>query len=163
MTYKILCPANLRTGFSLTFSRCQPFPHPSPCRSFTWRRHGETLFTSDVCVQNHFSHVRPYGLQPVRLLCPWDSPGENPLEWIAMPSSRGSPWPRDWTCISYVSCIGRQVLKYHPGSPTSGIVLNRSHIDWRTIWYIWVILYRFMLFPCFFSFQWLLYIIPFLE
>ena len=28
------------------------------------------------------------------------------LEWAAMPSSRGSFWPRDGTCISYVSCIG---------------------------------------------------------
>ena len=34
------------------------------------------------------------------------------LEWVAMPSSRGSSWPRDQTCISYVSCIGRRVL-YH--------------------------------------------------
>ena len=34
------------------------------------------------------------------------------LEWIAIPSSRGSSQPRDWTCVSYVSCIGRQVL-YH--------------------------------------------------
>ena len=34
------------------------------------------------------------------------------LEWVAMPSSRGSSWPRDRTCISYISCIGRQVL-YH--------------------------------------------------
>ena len=34
------------------------------------------------------------------------------LEWIAMPSSRRSSWPRDWTHISYVSCIGRWVL-YH--------------------------------------------------
>ena len=30
------------------------------------------------------------------------------LEWVAVPSSRGSSPPRDWTCISYVSCIGRQ-------------------------------------------------------
>ena len=28
------------------------------------------------------------------------------LEWVAMPSSRGSSWPRDRTCVSYVSCIG---------------------------------------------------------
>ena len=28
------------------------------------------------------------------------------LEWVAMPSSRGSSQPRDWTCVSYVSCIG---------------------------------------------------------
>ena len=32
------------------------------------------------------------------------------LEWVAMPSSLGSSQPRDQTCISYVSCIGRQVL-----------------------------------------------------
>ena len=30
------------------------------------------------------------------------------LEWVAMFSSRRSSQPRDWTCISYVSCIGRQ-------------------------------------------------------
>ena len=34
------------------------------------------------------------------------------LEWVAMPSSRGPSQPRDWTCISYASCTGRQVL-YH--------------------------------------------------
>ena len=28
------------------------------------------------------------------------------LEWVAMPSSRGSSWPRDRTHVSYVSCIG---------------------------------------------------------
>ena len=31
-------------------------------------------------------------------------------EWVAVPSTRGSSWPRDWTRISHVSCIGRQVL-----------------------------------------------------
>ena len=29
------------------------------------------------------------------------------LERAAMPSSRGSSWPRDWICISFVSCISR--------------------------------------------------------
>ena len=29
------------------------------------------------------------------------------LEWVAMPSFRGSSWPRDQTCIFYVSCISR--------------------------------------------------------
>ena len=32
------------------------------------------------------------------------------LEWVAMPSSRGSSWPKDPTRGSYISCIGRQVL-----------------------------------------------------
>ena len=31
------------------------------------------------------------------------------LEWVSVPFSRGSSWPRDWT---QVSCIGRRVL-YH--------------------------------------------------
>ena len=41
------------------------------------------------------------------------------LEWVAMPSSRGSSQSRDRTHISYVSWIGRQVLyhKHHLGSP----------------------------------------------
>ena len=31
-------------------------------------------------------------------------------EWFAMPSFRGSSWPRDRTHIFYVSCTGRQVF-----------------------------------------------------
>ena len=34
------------------------------------------------------------------------------LEWVAMPSSRGSSHPRDQTHISSI-CIGRQVLYYY--------------------------------------------------
>ena len=34
------------------------------------------------------------------------------LEWVTMPFSRGSSQPRDWTHVSYISCIGRWVL-YH--------------------------------------------------
>jgi len=32
------------------------------------------------------------------------------LEWVAMPSSRGSSWPRDWTCISLWFLHCRQIL-----------------------------------------------------
>ena len=32
--------------------------------------------------------------------------------WVAIPSSRGSFWPRDRTRVSCISCIGRQIL-YH--------------------------------------------------
>ena len=34
------------------------------------------------------------------------------LEWVAVSFSRGSSWPRDWTQVSCVSCIGRRIL-YH--------------------------------------------------
>ena len=32
------------------------------------------------------------------------------LEWVVVPSSRGSSQPRDGSHASYVSCTGRQVL-----------------------------------------------------
>ena len=35
------------------------------------------------------------------------------LEWVAMLSSRGSFQPRDWTSVSYVSCICKCVLYHH--------------------------------------------------
>ena len=47
----------------------------------------------------------------IRLLCPWDFPGKNTevgchfLLW-------GISWPRNQTCVSLISCIGRQIL-YH--------------------------------------------------
>ena len=58
-------------------------------------------------------------LQPARLLCPWDSPGKS-TGVGAMPSSRGSSWPRAGTRTSYVSCIYRRVLSLPlvpPGKP----------------------------------------------
>ena len=51
------------------------------------------------------------------------------LEWVAMPSSRGPSPPRDQTHVSYISCIGRQVLYpwCHLGSPNE-IVLKKRRI-----------------------------------
>ena len=48
------------------------------------------------------------------------------LEWVAMPSFRGSSWPMDRTCVPYVSCIGRRVLyhQHHSGSPTQSKGMN---------------------------------------
>ena len=37
--------------------------------------------------------LQPYGLYPARLLCRWDSPGQN-TGVVAMPSSKGSSQPR---------------------------------------------------------------------
>ena len=47
------------------------------------------------------------------------------LEWVTSPFSRGSSQPRDQTQVSYVFCIGRQVL-YH----LSLIKVNRSLWKW---------------------------------
>ena len=54
------------------------------------------------------------------------------LEWVAMSTSRGTSRPRDWTHISYISCIGSWVLYHsrHLGSPVSKMasVLMRQWI-----------------------------------
>ena len=49
------------------------------------------------------------------------------LETVAMPSSGGSSRPRDQTCLSYVSCIGRWVLYHwrHLGSLRNAIQENK--------------------------------------
>ena len=46
------------------------------------------------------------------------------LEWVAMPSSRGSFWPRDQTCLSHVSCIGRWTLPPAPLQFSCSVVSN---------------------------------------
>ena len=52
------------------------------------------------------------------------------LEWLAMPSSMGSSQLRDWTRISCVSCIGRQIpdRQRHLGSPVYPVPMT---ITWR--------------------------------
>ena len=54
-------------------------------------------------------------------------------EWAAMLSSRGSSWPKDWTCVSYFSCIAgrffttsatREGLATHKG--TKGVC--KTHV-----------------------------------
>ena len=40
------------------------------------------------------------------------------LEWVAVPSSRGSSRPGDWNHVSYVSCVGRGFYhQHHLGNP----------------------------------------------
>ena len=62
----------------------------------------------NACMLSRFSHVwffetlwtvahqdpQPMGILQARI-----------VEWAAMLSSRGSSRPRDWTCVSYISCI----------------------------------------------------------
>ena len=56
-----------------------------------------------VCAQSlsHSDSLQPHGLQPTRLLCPWDFPGKN-TGWVPKPSSRASSQPRDWTCVLHL-------------------------------------------------------------
>ena len=52
------------------------------------------------------------------------TPQARTLEWIAMPSFRGSSWPRHWTCVPYIPCIpdpGTELV-----SPTSPAFLTQA-------------------------------------
>ena len=51
-----------------------------------------------VLVAQSCPTLRPHRLWPARLLCPWDYPVRI-LEWIAIPFSRVSSQPRDWTWV----------------------------------------------------------------
>ena len=47
------------------------------------------------------------------------------LEWVAMPSSRGSFCPRDRTHVSCVSCTADEFFTAEPpGKPTNELYLN---------------------------------------
>ena len=74
---------------------------PASLTAWVWAK----SFQSCLTLYHHMDCSPPgtsvYGILQARILV-----------WIAMPSSRGSSWPRDGTHVSYVSYIGRQIL-YH--------------------------------------------------
>ena len=92
-----------------------------------------------LCVQAKSLQL-DYGLQPARLLCPWDSPGDNTgVGCHALFQGIFLLW--DQTHISHVSCIGRQVFyrQSHLGSPRVSsntakcLLKGGSHPQLRTI------------------------------
>ena len=71
-----------------------------------------------VCMLSHFSCVWPFATL-------WTAAHQAPLsmgfsrktrilEWVAMPSSRGSSWPRDQTRVSFSSCVADRFFTAEP-------------------------------------------------
>ena len=52
------------------------------------------------------------------------------LEWVTIPFSRGSSQPRDQTHVSYVFCIGRQVLYHLSLIKISSYLVNQNLWKW---------------------------------
>ena len=49
------------------------------------------------------------------------------LEWVATFHSRRSSWPRGWTHVSWVSCIGRWILDHcTTGKPYPSILIAKA-------------------------------------
>ena len=57
------------------------------------------------------------------------------LEWVAISSSRGSSKPRDQTCISFISCVGRWIL-YHCATWEALVLVTKSCLTLATPWTI---------------------------
>ena len=72
--------------------------------------------SNSLCVHAKSLHLYLTLFDPINCILPGSSVHGilqvRILEWVAVPFSRGSPQPRDRTCVSRVSCIGRQVLYY---------------------------------------------------
>ena len=54
------------------------------------------------------------------------------LEWVAISSSRGSSQPRDWTWVSCLSCIGRQIC--HHWAAWESLSMLLSHFSRVWLW-----------------------------
>ena len=70
----------------------------TPCRCFLVAKSRLTLCDPTDCSPPSSS---VHGILQARI-----------LERVAISSSRGSSWPRDWTWVSCISCTGKQIL-YH--------------------------------------------------
>ena len=113
---------------------CSPSQHGAqlPAGFLSQRSHLHLLFSASlrfsvharVCVQSCLTLCDPmecslpgssvHGISQARI-----------LNWVAISSSKGSSWPRDWICVSCISCIGRQFFKSlsHLESPRFSILL----------------------------------------
>ena len=95
-------PQNGTILFKLVFSIDCNLPKEKSTLFHLYTRSLE--FQSNACVLSHFCHVWLF-------VTPWTIACQAPLsvaslqarilEWVAMPFSMGSFWPRDWTRVSY--------------------------------------------------------------
>ena len=100
-------PLNASTCTTQEYRRSSGKPH----LSITSKKINKSLLSSNTHAKLLQSCLTlwPHGLQPARLLGPWDFPGKN-TGVVAATYSGGSSWPRDWTCFSFISCICRQIF-----------------------------------------------------
>ena len=79
--------------------------------------------------------LRPCGLQPTRLLCPWDFPGKK--TGVGCHFFPRDLWPRDWTCIS---CFGESFPGGSDGKESAckvgelDLIPGLGRFPWRREW-----------------------------
>ena len=116
------------------------------------------------------SYVHTQSLQSCSTLCdPMDcsSPGSfvhgisraRILEWVAISSSRGSSWLKDWTSVSCSSCIGRRVLYFCATWEAQLVSLAFNLLLWLNstqshylMYFAIIYIFIWALLPCYFIF-----------
>ena len=66
------------------------------------------------------------------------------LEWVAMPSSRGSSWPREQSCVASLLYY----LCYYQGSPNQSVVLFKTWENFGVCEYFFFIYFQHLSKPC---------------
>ena len=103
-----------------------------------------------VCAHAKLLHLSPTLCNPTDCSPPGSSvhgiPQARKLEWVAMPSSKGSSQPRDQTHISYVSYVGSRILYHycHWGS----LYIKHTHTHTHG-WLLFGIRSKWLLLGCF--------------
>ena len=98
-------------------------PHGTASRtdwSNTARAHAQSLSRVGLCCVKNSGRQAP---------CP-RALQSRILGWVAMPSSRGSSWPRGGTHISYISCPAGGFISEPPGKPERQYYV---HANWGII------------------------------
>ena len=112
------------------------------------------------CYSVVFNSLRPHGLWSTSLLCPWNFQARI-LEWVAIPFSGGSFWPRDQIQVSHVAgrffTIWDRELReslrvtlwamgltcgFFRGAPFSGDLLSRATLTKKGVSLLCLVTYR---------------------
>ena len=114
ITDSLCCTPETYTTLSINYTPIKTYTHT---HTHTHTHKATKLVCYKACMLSHFSHV--WLCDPVNYSLPGPSvhgiSQARMLEWVVVPSSKGSFWLRDWVHVSCSSCIGRQVL--YPWAP----------------------------------------------
>ena len=121
-------PRSTARGATAVRSSCaatrEDTPLSAPREKPAQQHRPSAVKTKWATVLNRFIHVRPVDRSPPASSVPGVLQAIT-LEWVAMPSSRGSSPRRVWICISSISCIAGSFLTTEPpGKPRGSATKN---------------------------------------
>ena len=122
-------------GKQMIYLLCWKMKDSSNTSTFS-KLHRNTCSHTVKCAQLSYP-LRPCGLQPVRLLCPWDSPGKNP--GVGTQATLHILHPLVLTCtkLSSVGCaehVDQGGSSTHPAVPRAQAALDTQSVNNYHLW-----------------------------